>query len=354
MAGGRKTASLLPVTGNSPGIGIFDCQLVATPRIVKSTFSSRPAVRQRRSRWDFFFRCLAWSLLGITLAGRLGAYFFLFELFSHFAVQAVAAGVGLLYFVRKDRAALGAAGVSLLIQGWQVVPWLTGNPAVASPVKGEGIRVLHANVLYANTAYPEILKSLEEEKADVLFVAEVTPAFFHAFHARFRATYPFQYMVYAKSRFHVLVGSRTPLKINHKSVTENRMLEATTVVRGREIALVSVHPKTPIEPSWFASRNRRLSGAFEAAAACKQPAVLAGDFNVSVFSPVYQALVGQSGLLACRKGFGLLPTYRNGYGPLMIPIDHVLTNDGFRTTSFRTKDIPGSDHKAVIADLQFR
>lgn len=319
---------------------------------MKSTFSPAVAVRQLSSRRVFFLRCLAWGLLAVTLAGRLGAWFFVFELFSHFAVQCIGAGLGLLYFVRKDRGALFAVGVSLLIQGWQVAPWIAWNAAPA-PAK-EGIRVMHANVLYANTAYPEVFRSLEEEDADVLFVAEVTPPFYHAFRTRFRQRYPYQYMVYAKSRFHVLVGSRTPLKINHEAVTANRMLEATTVIRGKTVALVSVHPKTPIESSWFASRNKRLAGAFAAASGRREPAILAGDFNVSVFSPVYQALVEQSDLQASRKGFGILPTYRNGYGPLMIPIDHILTNKGFRTTSFRTRDIPGSDHKAVIADLQFR
>ena len=318
---------------------------------MKSTFSPAVAGRQLSSRRAFFFRYLAWGLLAVTLAGRLGAWFFVFELFSHFAVQCVGAGLGLLYFVRKDRGALFAVGVSLLIQGWQVAPWLPGSEYAGEKAD---IRIMHANVLFSNTEYAAALQCLEEEKADVMLVAEVTPEFYHRFHNRFRAIYPYQYLVYAKSKYHILIASRQPVTINHEAVVANRMIDATTTIRGRKVRIVSVHPKTPIEPSWFASRNKRLSGAFAAAATGNTPTILAGDFNISVFSPVYQALVEQTGLLASRKGFGILPTHHNGHGPLMIPIDHILTNRGFRTTSFRTKDIPGSDHKAVIADLQFR
>ncbi len=239
---------------------------------------------------------------------------------------------------------------SVILNAWLVIPWLQTEKSSGTA----DIRVMHTNVLFTNENYGAIVEGIRKEKADIVLIAEATPIIFQHFRKSLGAEYPYQYMVYTKSHCYNVIGSRFPIEVDHAAVTANRMMHVYANVKGRKVALVSVHPKTPLSPTWFTLRNERITKAFELTAQEKVPAILAGDFNISVFSPIYESLVNKTGLHAARKGIGIFPTYRNGYGPLMIPIDHLFTNDGFKTVGFHTADIEDSDHKAIVVDLQFQ
>lgn len=321
------------------------------------TIESPIPVQNRKAEKQFHFwqsvvAFCTYALLLVCLLGRLGSYFFFFELFSHFSAQCLAiAGFLFIYWILFRNRLYAVALFSVLLNAWLVLPWVTSKtPATESA----DLRIMHTNVLFTNLEYDAILESIRRENADIVLIAEATPPLFQKFRQELHREYPYGYLVYSKTHCYVAIGSRTPLRVNHAAVTANRMLHVHTTVKGREIALISVHPKTPLNPTWFESRNERLQYAFDQAAKESVPTILAGDFNVSVFSPVYRSLVASSGMQASRKGFGISPTYRNGYGPLMIPIDHVLTNKGFRTVGFHTLDMKESDHKAIVADLKFQ
>lgn len=301
--------------------------------------------------WQSTVAFSTYALLLVSILGRFGSYFFFFELFSHFAVQCLGVSLLLLLYWMLFRNRLYVVALfSVILNAWLVCPWLSRDE-----VQGKAdLRVMHTNVLFTNENFGAIVKGIQKEKADIVLIAEATPMIFQNFRKGLGAEYPYQYMVYTKSHCYNVIGSRFPLEVDHTAVTANRMLHVYTTVKGRKVGLVSVHPKTPLNPVWFKLRNERISKAFDLAAQEKVPAILAGDFNISVFSPVYESLVEKTGLKAARKGRGIFPTYRNGYGPLMIPIDHLFTNEGFRTVDFYTTDIEGSDHKAIVADLQFQ
>ncbi|MDR6195554.1 MULTISPECIES: endonuclease/exonuclease/phosphatase family protein [unclassified Siphonobacter] len=301
--------------------------------------------------WQSTVAFMTYALLLVCILGRFGTYFFFFELFSHFAVQCLGVSVFLLiYWILFRNRLYVIALFSVILNAWQVFPWLQRTDTSGTA----DLRIMHTNVLFTNTNYEAIVRGIAKEKADIVLIAEATPPIFQHFRKSLGAEYPYQYMVYTKSHCYNVIGSRFPIEVDHAAVTANRMMHVYANVKGKKVALISVHPKTPLSSLWFKLRNERISKAFALAAQEKVPAILAGDFNVSVFSPVYQSLVNESGLHASRKGIGLFPTYRNGYGPLMIPIDHVLTNKGFKTVGFHTADIEDSDHKAIIVDLKFQ
>ncbi|MFT4033767.1 MAG: endonuclease/exonuclease/phosphatase family protein [Siphonobacter sp.] len=315
-----------------------------------STISISQKTKKRIGIVELGLLVSVWGLLLVSLIGRLGQYFYLFELFSHFAVQCLAAGIILLpitLVMRSPLSILTAAAIA--INAWQVIPWIMPKSQVIN--QRADLRVMHTNVLFTNTDCQKDIKIIKQQNPDILLVAEATPSFFQAFRKNLHQQYPYEYIVYAKSHCYMLIGSRTPLTVFHEAVRANRMLHVRTRIKGKEIAIVSVHPRTPLFASWYAIRNNRLKGAFQEAKQETLPTILAGDFNISVFSPVYQSFMAETGLDAARKGFGIAPTYRNGYGPFMIPIDHILTK-GFKTSNFYTLDMPGSDHKAVVADLK--
>ena len=90
--------------------------------------------------------------------------------------------------------------------------------------------------------------------------------------------------------------------------------------------------------------------------------MLIGDFNISVFSPLYDDIFRPfnpagngkpTQILRPARRFLTQPTWPIFFPSLMIPIDHAFVNGGFRPVRFQTLDHPGSDHRAVVVDLRF-
>ncbi|MBC8153012.1 MAG: endonuclease/exonuclease/phosphatase family protein [Bacteroidetes bacterium] len=309
-----------------------------------------------RRRWLFWLRLLTGGLLTATLVGYLGNVFFLFELFSHFAVQyAVLAAlllVGGLYL--RSGWLITMSSLSLLLNGLIVSPWLT--VAESGSARQRDLRVLHANVLYDDTDTASIMRLVRSQAPDIFVLQEMTFGSIQGVSA-LKTTYPYQYHIWSKGPCRILVGSRTPIRPDSALARPTRVVSLKTTVRGRELVLLSVHPQTPTLPSMFADRNQQLAFVADNARRQRLPTLLVGDLNISVFSPVYrrifQPFFVSSRLTACRRGFGLQPTWPRFLPPMFIPIDHAFVNEGFRTVDFRTIDQPGSDHKAVVVDVSF-
>jgi len=89
--------------------------------------------------------------------------------------------------------------------------------------------------------------------------------------------------------------------------------------------------------------------------------ILAGDLNMSMWSPYYRRLINKTGLHNTRKGFGILPSWRipKTYKQipnwlaffLRIPIDHCLVSRGFEVRNTSIEIETGSDHLPLIVNL---
>lgn len=317
----------------------------------KPNFTARvaPPYRWQLTHWLHLF---TGSLLAATLISRLGSFFFVFELFSHFAVQYAVLALALTgyWLYAKPRWLAAIAVLVVLLNGLLIYPWLAAlKPDGAGP---HDVRVLHANVLYANTDYTRIVRLVQQQSPDLFVLQEMTPESIGGVSA-LKSLFPYQYHIWSKGPCHILVGSRTPIRVDSSLARPERVISLKTSIRGHEMALLTAHPQTPILPSSFNDRNRQLAFISQKARQQRIPAVLLGDFNISVFSPVYRRLLTSAGLTACRLGFGLQPTWPRFLPFMFIPIDHAFVNNGFRTVNFQTLTQDGSDHKAVVVDLAF-
>ncbi len=314
-----------------------------------STNRVAPPYRWQLTHW---LRLFTGSLLAATLAGRLGNFFFLFELFSHFAVQYAVLALALTgyWLYAKPRWLAAIAVLVVLLNGLLIYPWFAApKPSGTGP---RDIRVLHANVLYANTDYTRIVRLVQSQSPDVFVLQEMTSASIRGV-AALKPLFPYQYHIWSKGPCHILVGSRTPIRVDSSLARPERVISLKTSIRGNEMAMLTAHPQTPILPASFSDRNEQLAFISQKARRQRLPAVLVGDFNVSVFSPVYRRLFESPGLTACRLGFGLQPTWPRYLPFMFIPIDQAFVNNGFRTVNFQTLAQDGSDHKAVVVDLAF-
>lgn len=84
------------------------------------------------------------------------------------------------------------------------------------------------------------------------------------------------------------------------------------------------------------------------------PAIVAGDFNATLDHSVLRAGMAGCGDAAAQRGEGLAPTWGPTARTRVIgpQIDHVLATFGIQAESFRTVDLPGSDHRAILTTLR--
>lgn len=85
---------------------------------------------------------------------------------------------------------------------------------------------------------------------------------------------------------------------------------------------------------------------------CKHPVILAGDFNDTPQSFVYQILAADMKDGFARKGRGIGTTFAGTIPALRI--DYILADEGFEINAFRTIRKKISDHYPITAQLQLK
>jgi endonuclease/exonuclease/phosphatase (EEP) superfamily protein YafD len=322
------------------------------------------------NRW---LAVLSIGLFACSLVGRLLGRFYFFELFSHFTIQYQwlsygFIGLWLLYWLiyRKEvKPALPLLAIASLISTAYLnqTSWIPGDyDSVIPSAKGD-VRVVHANVLYSRSEYATTVAMLKQQRSDLYVLQEMTPDKIRLVTAQVAAEFPYWFASRSKQQVWTLVGSRTAFQIDLRLVRKLHIISLTTQVRGRAVALVTVHPHTPLIPSWFRERNAQLAYAAHKTRYNARPTILIGDFNISPFSPIYEELfkpdggrmkTGQKGMLIAARQTKTQPTWPSFLPPMMIPIDHAFVNSGFTLLSFRTLYQDGSDHRAIVVDLKLR
>jgi endonuclease/exonuclease/phosphatase (EEP) superfamily protein YafD len=120
-------------------------------------------------------------------------------------------------------------------------------------------------------------------------------------------------------------------------------LEVTGGALG-DVRVLATHPVAPV-PGLIGRWADELDLVAAWRAAAGGPTVIAGDMNTTV---EHRAL----GALGDQRGAGYPPTWPSRWPRwLGFRIDHVLAGGGIAVRSTRVLDLPGSDHRAVLAQL---
>ncbi|MCK8490460.1 endonuclease/exonuclease/phosphatase family protein [Spirosoma sp. RP8] len=339
---------------------------ISRHKVASSFFHAR-----RVGRWLAF---LSVSLFACSLIGHVfGRYYFL-ELFSHFAVQYQWLSYGFLGLwaiyglVYRKMATLFLPGLSvaLLVSTIYInqTPWVVGDYDTPIQAPTGDVRLFHANVLYAREEYVTTVAMLRQYRSDLFVLQEMTPATIRLVTDKVKNEFPYWFACYSKGGVWTLVGSRTRFQVDQALARRLRIISLTTQVRGRKVTLLTVHPRTPLVPTWFRERNKQLAYAARKARTNATPTVLIGDFNISIFSPIYKDIfrpadassnrTTSNGQLTAARRVKTQPTWPSFFPLIKIPIDHAFVNNGFTPLLFRTIDQSGSDHRAVVVDLKIR
>ena len=117
------------------------------------------------------------------------------------------------------------------------------------------------------------------------------------------------------------------------------------------MTVVGVHLHWPMGARNSAQRNAALRALAELAQATPGPLLIGGDFNITPWSPVFDAALRASTLADCARGQGLLtrPTF---FLPAAIRIDHCLASAHWRVLRVTCRRWP--DHRPMLNDLERR
>ncbi|MEH3132039.1 MAG: endonuclease/exonuclease/phosphatase family protein [Mycolicibacterium neoaurum] len=259
------------------------------------------------------------------------------------------------------RALLALAASAVLAAALAVqLPWYFGGSA-ADSTRHLTVRVLSSNLRYG-MADPAFFVELARTSADVITVSELTAEAVERFNqAGLRQVFPYSALSPRPRADGIGLWSRYPITVVPSAKYGTNSSTARLSIPGvqHEPIVSSVHLMSPIagDENTFTDWDRKITAARSefadyAEAAGPAAVIIAGDFNSTVDMRQFRDLLDVGYQEAVRQtGAGFGPTYSpHPRIPPLITIDHVLTRNS-TATSIHTVDVPGSDHRALLATV---
>ncbi|MEO5877788.1 MAG: endonuclease/exonuclease/phosphatase family protein [Streptosporangiaceae bacterium] len=321
------------------------------------TLSSAPA-SERPWRTIAAWTCAAawggWALVRLTGADRIpGLDLVLVPLISltpYAAAVSPLPVVAALLLRRPRAAAVATLAVAGLLSAVLPRQFGGGQPAAAGPTA----RIVSANLQFGLGDPETLVRLVRDSKADVLSVQEFTPdARSGLQEAGLQTELPYEVLAPVWGAEGTGIYSRHPLTILPP-------LPGTTMAQPRaaltlgesKIEFTAVHPLPPISST--NSRDwRHVLSTLPAPRRAGPVQILAGDFNATFDHARFRALLGRGYADAAdRRGQGLDPTWGvTQHGP-PLTLDHILVSEAVAVRSYTVHDLPRSDHRAIVAELQ--
>jgi len=300
----------------------------------------------------------------ISLAGLLGKYHWLFDLFSHFRVQYVVLGLIALVFSLLARThlfslitmlclGLHAAEIAPLVQHPWNQPGNRQSIAADSPAAAHAIRLMNSNLLRSNKKFESQVDYINDTEPDIIVFLEYTPAWDKALSMALQ-DYPHRVAVPVEGSFGIAAYSKLPLEASSSSVDTSfysAAISISVVVGGKPLQVFGMHPPPPMSPGTHEERNRQLAAMAQVTASLETPYALLGDLNITPWSNFFKDFARQGNLADSRRANGIFPTWPVPVFPLQIPIDYVLVSPHIEVAGFGSSGDLGSDHRAVWADI---
>lgn len=295
---------------------------------------------------------------GAATLGALGAaQAWPLELLSHFRVQyAVALTIlaGALLMLRA-RTWAAAAVILLAVNAWVVAPFVLPIGArvdCAIDAGAPSLKLASINVYSGNPTPQRVLEYIDATDPDVVVLLEVTPEWEQRLTA-LAARYPHSAVQSRAGNFGIALFSRHPLHgLEYVPLSrDNDAISAGIELGDGRVHVVAAHPFPPAGGRGAELRNRQLRELAVHVAQLGRPCVVAGDLNITPFSPYFDSFLAAGGLRDPRRGQGVLPTWPSQRWPLWIPIDHCVVSAGIAARITVGPDV-GSDHRPLLAELQ--
>ncbi len=297
------------------------------------------------------------SLLGgaVSLLGLAGGRWWMFDLCNNFQAQYggfQALCLLVLLGKRQFRRALLPA-LFLVLPGWQLAPYYLPRHAAGPPL-ARPLRVVSFNVLFTNTRYADTVHWVQQTAPDIAFFPEVTPAW-EAGLAPLKTTLPHCINHSQTHNFGFALFSKYPIVeqiLVPSPVLGVAMVQVTLDIDGQQVIFVGMHPPSPLSAALSEARDTAYEELAKRLRNETRPVIVAGDFNATPWSHALRPLF-EAGLRDTRLGSGFSATWQRRIPFVAIPIDLILLSGPIHTHACWTGPDLGSDHRPVVADLQW-
>ena len=252
---------------------------------------------------------------------------------------------------RWKQVAAATGAVALLAAG--MLPRALGN---AQPdATGPSFTVASANLYYGQADPRAVINLVRAYQVDALSLQELTPEAVAALDTAGLATLlPHRVFQPDARAAGTGIASRYPLRSRPPNLDSYHFQPVVAVVvpGAGETELTAVHTVAPvgrIEPSEW----RAELAALPAAATGRPTRILVGDFNATLDHPPLRGVL-DTGYhdAADAVGEGLRTTWPTDTPVMPVAaIDHVLVDTSCAVNSFDVLPLPGSDHRAVVAEI---
>ena len=290
-----------------------------------------------------------------TIIGWLGSLHWTLALFSHFRVQ-YALGLGilaLLLTLMGARRSAALTAVFCLVNIVVIAPGYFSNSASTITTRGPELRVLTQNVNINQGDPADVAAFLRTEDAGLVALQETDERWQEMLEA-LTDVYPHRLIVNRADNFGIALLSKWPfesIESFYPASVELPSIRALVNVHGVRLRVVATHPPPPVGPV-FAQHHRAIMAALVQEFSEQDASIFLGDLNTTRWGHSFRELLDRSGLKDSSAGFGVQPTWPMQFWPLLIPIDHVLCSPQLKVLDRRTGPRVGSDHLAVIVDIQ--
>ncbi len=287
----------------------------------------------------------------LPLGARL---WWVFDLTTNFRLQYLGVAGFLLGLLALRRKWLPATALLVIaaLNAWPVLPYLPRlAPAIAAPPTAARLKVLTVNVSFRQFSARRFREIVAEAAPDVLLVVEFTPRAEEVL-AEFDKVFPQQLKAPAEGPYGIGLWSRFPLQSAYTfPLGPVQAVEARVQTPAGVFTLIGAHLVSPTLPRRAEQRNEGLEMLAERRAAISGPVIVAGDFNVTPYSPYYSDWLGTTGLTDSRYGRTLSASWPAALPILGIPIDHVAVSNEFVILAHHRLPAFGSDHWGIMAEL---
>lgn len=316
--------------------------------------------KEGRGWREIVFAWLTLGLSGIAVATLFGfgaRWNGFAELFVHFKLVyfwgVMVVGIG--YAIIGRYRWVAASFLILMIHAPGILYFYVPRGYEMPEDDGSNLTLLTANVLSENTNRDGLISYLEQRKPDIVLIQEISPAWMEALRPLSEELYPYSLFEARFDNFGMAVLSRVPvgsLKLIDPLEFEIPIMEAVLEIGGHRVSILNYHPLPPVSRDYITKRNRQLDYIGEYAAYQDGLVIVAGDLNVTPWSPIYKDAIERSGLVNARQGFGVLPTWPS-LGALfpVVPIDHCLVSPDIAVTQVELAPEWGSDHRALWVEM---
>lgn len=233
---------------------------------------------------------------------------------------------------------------------WLVLPQL----GYIDTPKATQFIVGHYNFYHHNAKPHEALETVGETDPDVIAIQEFNAAFVEETDEILGPRYPVQVTEPWKDCcYGIALFSKFPiLESEILSIGNTPVIRAIIDVNGTPVCIISLHTRPPAFPDETDTRNEQLMTVAEMARKETYPCIVLGDFNIVPWDSVFQEFLREGNLTAVHNGLQL--TYPMDLGFPLIPIDHITYSGNLVPTSCDAVNIPGSDHRGLVAGFYLK